>query len=386
MGWRRAVLGLGLAVLVLLAGCTAPFPAGVDRSTDGETRTPAGAETGTAAETATAGTGTVTDAEAATGAGTDAGFETGTNRRTGSGSASADPYGGKTLVVAVENPGDGSREYVPLVRRALDYWEANASRYAGYEVSYRLDPDATDPDVVVSVVERIEDCGSGDDHSAGCAPYITRPEQFSPPVRLRVVDGLSDESTVRVLEHEFGHLLGLDHGDAPRDVMAARSVLTTLPRTNATDRAVPWSSPTLSVYVDDATVPARDRSTVDDQVRHALDYVDRGADGTVPENVSFVRAANRSQADLVVRFSDDLQCGADATSCFRVLGLDPDGDGALETYTRAVVTIDADLDRDAVGWHVGRWTARALGVTDDELPEPLRPSATYTERRSEWWR
>ena len=384
MGWRRALLGLCLAVLVLLAGCTAPFPAGVDRSTDEGTGTPGETETGTAAETATAGTGTVTGAGTVTEAGTDAGFETGTNRGTGSAGVSTDPYGGETLVVAVEDPGDGSREYAPLVRRALDYWEANASRYAGYEVSYRLDPDSADPDVVVSVVEHIEDCGSEDDHSAGCAPLITRPAEFSPPIRVRVVDGLSDESTVRVLIHEFGHTLGLGHDDEPQPIMQARGRLATLPRQDAINRSFAWENRTLAVHVG-VGEDAGDRTTVDRQVAETLAYFDRGAEETVPENVSFVRTGNRTTADVVVQVGGTNPCERETGSCRRIRGLDPDADGRLETYDRLEVYV-VGLDPEAVGWHVGRHLGYALGLTDDgEYPEPLRTSASYGERRSEWW-
>jgi hypothetical protein len=365
MAWHRVPLALALATLVLLAGCTAPVAPTAGPTDEGAA--------GTALETRT-GTGT--------GTGTGAGARTGTGARTGA--TPVDPYGGETLVVGVENPVNDSRDYVPLVRRAIAYWEANDSRYAGYDVSYRLDPDATDPDLVVSVVDRIEDCGTEDEHSAGCAPHVTRPEQFSPPVRIRIVDGLSDESALLVLRHEFGHTLGLGHDDEPRAVMRARGRLATLPRTDATDRPYAWGSRALSVHVDVAE-DAGDRSTVDRQVAETLGYFDRGAAGTVPEDVSFVRTANRSAADVVVQVGGPNPCDGDAGSCRRLRGLDPDADGRLESYDRIEVYAFG-LDPEAVGWHVGRHLGYALGLTDDtEYPAPLRNSATYEERRSDWW-
>jgi len=363
MAWHRVPLALALATLVLLAGCTAPVAPTAGPTDEGTA--------GTALETRT---GTGTGARARTG--------TGTGARTGA--APVDPYGGETLVVGVENPVNDSRDYVPLVRRAIAYWEANDSRYAGYDVSYRLDPDATDPDLVVSVVDRIEDCGTEDEHSAGCAPHVTRPEQFSPPVRIRIVDGLSDESALLVLRHEFGHTLGLGHDDEPRAVMRASGRLATLPRTDATDRPYAWGGRALSVHVDVAE-DAGDRSTVDRQVAETLGYFDRGAAGTVPEDVSFVRTANRSAADVVVQVGGPNPCDGDAGSCRRLRGLDPDADGRLESYDRIEVYAFG-LDPEAVGWHVGRHLGYALGLTDDtEYPAPLRNSATYEERRSDWW-
>jgi hypothetical protein len=294
------------------------------------------------------------------------------------------PYQQRELVVAVAAPTNGSRAFAPLVREALSYWEASSERYAGYPIEYRLAPDAADPDVRVRFVDAVGECGT-EDGAAGCAPVITEPGQFDPPVTVRVRGGFSDESTVGVLKHEFGHTLGLAHGDPPDDVMRPVSTLTTLPRTNATAKALPWDDSTLSVHVDLSAVPAGEREAARRQVDAALGYFADGAGGTVPENVSFVRTDDRAAADVTVRATDDSPCSTSSGSCGYLRGSDPDGDGARETYTRLEITV-TDLDTAAVAWHVGRWLGTGFGVEGDDYPEPLRESTSYAERRSEWWR
>lgn len=294
------------------------------------------------------------------------------------------PWRERTLTVAVETPPGSTREFAPQVEAALAYWEDSAARYAGYPISYRLAPDAAEPDLVVEFKDSVEDCGDGV-HAAGCAPVLTRPEQIDRPERVRVRTGLSDASTVAVLKHELGHTLGLDHGDEPREVMRARGDLTTTPQPDAAERPVPWADPELSVYVDDGPVPADRRDAVREQVAHALDYYDRGADGYVTENVSFVRTGDRADADVVVAFEPG-GCGGSNASCARLHWTDPDGDGAPERYTRLDVTVDAGLDSDAVAWHVARWLGRGFSFDENGYPPPLRRDASYEERRSAWWR
>jgi hypothetical protein len=369
----REALVVALAMLLLTAGCVAPAVPGVDQPADG------GNGNGDDGASGTTGEGGGDAGRAGTSGGGSGSDGTGTEVV-----GPVDPYGGKTLVVAIDYEVDRTRDYAPLVRRALAFWEANASRHAGYDVSYRLEPGAAEPDFVVSVVDRIGDCGSVDDHSAGCAPYITGPQQFSPPERIRVVQGLSDESTVQVLIHEFGHTLGLGHDDEPQSVMRARGRLATLPRTDARNRSYAWADDELTLYVD-VQNDAGDRPTVERQVRETIAYFDRGADGTVPENVSFVRTSNRSRADVVVQVGGTNPCDGDSGSCRRIRGLDPDVDNRLETYDRLEVYVFG-LEPEAVGWHVGRHLGYTLGLNEEaEYPQPLRSSASYEDRRTEWW-
>lgn len=290
-----------------------------------------------------------------------------------------DPPNG-TAADADDRPRDDSRAYAALVREAADYWSTNAERYAGYPVEFVVRPNASDPDVVVRFVDGVPDCG-GVTHAAGCAPLITDSRQIQRPESVWVRTGLSDESTALVVKHEVGHLLGLRHDDPPHDVMRSRSVLYTQPMPNATERSFPWRDSAFTVYVDDAN--ASDPAGAREQVDHAVRYYERGAPGML-DNLTFRVVDDPAAADVTVRFDREATCGRSSGSCVRTRGVDPDGDGAIETYTRLDVVL-VDLDTEAVGWHVGYWLAFGLGAEDDaEKPPPFR-DASRAERRSDWW-
>ena len=355
---RRAVV-VPVVVLLVCAGCVGPA---LDAPGDGPPEsTPAGPDASTRAPEATATPRPSTPTPTAVG-------------------GRASPWGSEPIVVAVEGSAGTGREWAPLVREATAFWAANAERFAGYPVDYEVRPDAADPDLVIEFVETVPECdGAGD--AAGCAPLVTDGRQIDRPETVSVRTGFSDDSTVTVIQHELGHTLGLTHDDPPVDVMASRMVLYTEPLPNATDREFAWDDADFTVHVDaDGT---SDPAGTREQVRQALAYYEDDPPG-LPTNLTFTFVDDPDDAEIVIRPVDTSPCGAGAASCGATSGWDPDGDGAIETYSGLRISLVA-LDTDAVGWHVGYWLAFGFGAEPDaEKPPPFR-DASYAERRSAWW-
>ena len=219
----------------------------------------------------------------------------------------------------------------------------------------------------------------------GCAPRLSADDRPPRPVVVEIAAGFADETTQRILEHEFGHVLGIRHGEPPLPLMEARFAAATLPATDAVNKSNPWTTSDLRVYVDYRNATGV-RDTLAFQLARAVEYYDAGAEGHVPENTSFALVDNRSRAQIVVRFDVDREgCSTDAPrSCGSREGFDPDRDGALEYYTAATVLLNG-LDAEATGWHLGYWLGVLMGHDrPEELAPPFR-DASYEERRSDWW-
>ena len=348
---------LALCLLLVSAGCLGPLVPGgaLPGPTDG---TPGGGSAASAGSTA-APTATAPP------------------------SSARNPWRSTVVVVAVDDRADPNRSFVPLVERAVAYWNGPGRPNATYPATFRVVPDAEAPHVVVVVRDRVA-CADHDD-VLGCAPLLSATDRPPTPVEVVVAAGFSDATTQTVLEHEFGHLLGIEHGQPPLPLMEPRHAAATLPQTDAANKSNPWQTEDLRVHAD-LSGATGDRDVLRYQLRQAVAYYDRGAEGTVPETVSFSLVDDPADARIRVVFeraTDD--CPADAArSCASWSGYDPDGDGALEYYTDATIVLTG-LDAEAVGWHVGYWLGVLMGHDRDEERAPPFRDASYEERRSAWW-
>ena len=405
---------VALVAVVLLAGCSGGLqgtttPEETTETTldgttttglDATTTTPNAAgspsATTTAATTDASTTATATDAPptvTATDAPSTATATDTTTSETATGAISEEtearnPWGRQRVTVAVRNEVAPSRTIAPLVEKALTYWNGEGREYADYDATFVPTSDASEADIVVEFVGRIESCdGSDTDSTVGCAPLLDARATPNDPTHVRVVAGYSNDSTVEILKHEFGHLLGVEHGEEPTATMQAMSKVTYLSQPDLRDRAVPWRNSTLAVHVDVSALPGHGREEAREQIRHALDYYESGADGAVPSNVSFVRTSNRSAADLRIRVPEEsFDCGGERLregSCGESWVYDTDTDDAPEYFGSYDIRVRG-IETDAIGWHVGYWLSDAMGLTEAELPAPF-VNTGYDERRSEWW-
>ncbi len=356
-----------LAAVLVLAGCMGGGPA----STPAETDTPSGTATPSDAPATPTSTPTATPTPTPT--------------------PVPNPWAKETLTVGIETDVNESRDFAPLVQEALDYWNEHNADYATYPAQFELDADASSPDILVRIQEEMRSCGRSysNDH-VGCADTLTQDDDVTPPARIDIEAGWDDPSTVTILKHEFGHLQGIAHGEAPMPLMNdTLPDIQRFPQPDLSAREWPWEdeeTPRLTYYV------ASDEGeqlteTERQQVAHAIDYFREGADRSLAEDVTFVEAERAEYADVVIYVShQEGICGAEfeGGSCISTDRLDTDRDGAPEFYDGASV-MTAAADEDAVGWHVAYHLATLVGLTGEDRPDVLSPDASFAERRTEWW-
>ncbi|WP_232687193.1 hypothetical protein [Halobacterium zhouii] len=333
----RASVALGVLVLVVTAGCVTAEPAGV-----GPTATPTA----------------------------DHPFDL----REAPGQTSdrlEDPWNADPIEVVVENSARRGRNVHPEVMRALSYWERNAHAYDTYTPEYRLVSQTDSPEIRVRVVRTIASCGEHTEGVVlGCAPTLTPNETVNGTTTIRIRAGHSQETTLAILKHEFGHTLGLDH-DANSTVMsedlAARAPESVI---DAMDRRYPWAEGTVTVAaVSDHGVSETTRK----RVKAALAYYQRGADGTVGSPPTFEYVENPHDADVVVDLRRSVEAcdtiGPDH-SCVDWRGPSVDDDPQPEYFTDARIAVG---DTEKVGWHVGYWLGRSLWTNG--VPMPFKNSS-----------
>lgn len=279
-----------------------------------------------------------------------------------------------TVALSEESP----EEMRANVLRATEWWEANDSEYLPYEVEFELTSDPSDADIVITTVPSIPSCGyDTSDEIRGCAPLLDPDEPATGQATIRIEQGVHPEVRPYILQHEFGHVLGLPHQFEPRIMQATAEF--DLP--DLQERSNPWARDTLFVYVDlgDYGGPA-DR--FNDQVDHAMEYFEQGASGELEYDISFERTDDRSEADIVITGASFPDLDTGSTTRWYVENADSDPQG--EWVHNQSIQISDRLETSAVGWHVASLLTETLGP--NPIPETLSPEQEYHHRRSAWWR
>lgn len=299
------------------------------------------------------------------------------------------PWNKKNVTVSVRYEANKSRDIAPLVNETVEYWNNHTDEYGAYsEVTFVSTPNDRYSDIVVELVPEIESCGEDDtDTTVGCASVLDTYSTPTVPERVQVVAGYSNESTTRILKHEFGHVMGIEHGEEPMPLMEPMHRHTYLSQPDARDRELPWRQSNLTVYVDGQNWTVGEERHAPEQIERALEYYENGAEGHVPQNVTFERTDNRSAAHIVISWPDSLACtprGDHDDVCGARWGHDIDTDDEFEYYTALDIRVGR-IDDDLLGWYVGYWLAYGFGLEgEDELPPPWVDS-DYETASGEWW-
>lgn len=287
------------------------------------------------------------------------------------------------VVVNVTNNVSPDRNISKLVRESFEYWN-DSSQPRDYTTRFVVRPDAPTADVQVRFVENVTECGiETGDTLVGCGPLLGNQTLANQTSLIRIEAGYTDNSTRETIKHEIGHLLGRDHGEEPMPLMSAVGTSTRLPQPNVTERSYPWLKKNFSVYVDAAPGISADEAY--EQIRPGLTYYADGAGGWLEADVSFTRVNTSTEADVVLRFRDEGECGFEAGGVCEIdrYGESIDADPSLEYYTQIRMTITATGDTERA-WMMGYGLGFVFGAqTEAELPAPLQD---VSNSDTEWWR
>lgn len=295
-------------------------------------------------------------------------------------SLASNPWGSDPVVVAVDAPPENESEYVDTVADAVTYWNRNADRFGEYDARFVLRPNATDPDVVVTFDSTVV-C-NGKEAWLGCAPVLDGHSTAEAPTTVQINSRYDPDVINRTVKHEFGHLLGIRHGEEPMPLMESSQNVSSPELRSVDNRENPWRGRVIEVYVDYGGMSEERKIETRAQIRRALTYYNDGAEGSVPENLTFIETDERAEAEITVEFQDNPWCREGAGSCAETRGIDMDGDATIEYHTSTRVAI-SNVRTDAVGWHLGYWLGEAMGAENrEDLAPPFRSDANRT---AEWW-
>lgn len=262
------------------------------------------------------------------------------------------PWRKEPIVIGIDQPSDTNKNYTKHVIQAVEYWDENAEGHTSWTPVFVVRANAESPDIEIRFVSKIDRCGvESGGITIGCAPVLSADSTARQTELVRVNMGLTNASTYRVIRHELGHVLGLEHGEGPGDVMA--------PYDRVYDQVI-------RVNLQFETTATHEQRDTRRQLWYALEYYSGGADGLVNEDVEFAVIEDRSDADIVIEVN---RAGSESRAF---------------TDERQVIVEVNGISLDKRGWHIGYWLGFYFGATStSELPPPFdEPNA---DPRVGWW-
>lgn len=135
------------------------------------------------------------------------------------------PLAGEATVAVVDRS-DSNYDLEAPTEEAMAFWSDNATRYAGFEVTFRW-ADEEPPDVEIEFLDGREDLDGCREYSSeevlGCAPLVREGDRIDRPLTAEVVARRRPYGDVlTTTQHELGHILGLGHDDEPAYIMSNR--------------------------------------------------------------------------------------------------------------------------------------------------------------------
>lgn len=272
------------------------------------------------------------------------------------------PYDKKNLTVAVEADRDYER-YRNITREALDYWEQNSSRYAGYPINYDIVDNQSNHDIVVNWTEEVDICDlTYSNKTIGCADLVV--DDAPSTVTVDVERGYLRSQSVELVKHELGHTLGLDHDDEPEKVMSENQ--TTTLRLQDIDIAVHYES------------RDHDEDDIRRQLSEATGYMEQWMATNVEQNATYeiyeTPDRNEPTADVLLVVDDNPDvCDGNAT-CSELRNT-----GVVESQ---LLITTANVREDAHAWVVAYYLTGYHAIPEDQTPEPLQDEDSIT---TDWW-
>ncbi|TQQ79907.1 hypothetical protein EGH24_10520 [Halonotius terrestris] len=133
-------------------------------------------------------------------------------------------FAGDTVPVRIADQGTTDHDVETNAREALDFWTAESTQYTGFEIDFEVVE--SDARMAIEYVDSPERCSNVENYSEdvlGCAPLIEPGQRYSGTATAVVVAGSRPYGQIlTTTKHEIGHILGLNHDDAPAEIMSNR--------------------------------------------------------------------------------------------------------------------------------------------------------------------